>query len=64
MSPAACLAEVESIAAARFPAETETLRLFVDELARTLDGKRGEAVGLLGRLEDYLEALLVRERWR
>jgi hypothetical protein len=63
VSPAAYLAELDALAAARFPAEAATLRLFIDELARGLDAPGG-SLTLLGRLEDFLEALLVRERWR
>lgn len=66
MSAASCLEELGALAAARFPADAATLRPFLDELGRSLaspDGAR-DAAELLIRLEDFLEALLVRERWR
>ena len=67
MSRAARLAELEQAALARFPGEAATLGLFLAELARVLaDAKlaASEGVALATRLEDYLEALLVREGWR
>jgi hypothetical protein len=66
VSVGACLDELDALASARFPAEAGTLRLFLDELARSLaePGAAAEAVLLLSRLEEFLEALLVRERWR
>jgi hypothetical protein len=66
VSAAALAAELDALAGARFPAEAATLRLFLDELARVLAGPGGaeEATLLVCRLEDFLEALLVRERWR
>ena len=67
MTVAARLAELDAQVVARFPAEQATLRLFVDELARVLADPSlaaDQGVVLLTRLEDYLEALLVREGWR
>jgi len=66
VSPAR-LAELDAQVIARFPGEQATLRVFLDELGRVLgDPVRAAADGpaLLGRFEDYLDALLVRERWR
>jgi hypothetical protein len=66
MSVQARLAELDALAGARFPGDSATLRPFFDELGRALaapDGAR-DAAQLLVRLEDFLEALLVRERWR
>ncbi len=66
MSVRSCLAELDALAGARFPGDAATLRPFFDELGRCLaapDGAR-DAAELLIRLEDFLEALLVRERWR
>lgn len=68
MSARARLAELDALASARFPDEAATLRLFFDELRRALEAADGDGGGgadlLVIRLEDFLEALLVRERWR
>ena len=67
MTPAVRLAELDALVVAQFPAAEPTLRLFLDELARVLGDPAaapGEAVVLLIRFEDYLEALLVRQGWR
>lgn len=66
MSLSASLAELDALAMERFPGEAVTLRLFLDELGRSLASpdQADQAALLLGRLEDFLEALLVRERWR
>lgn len=66
MTGAARLAELDAAVVARFPAAEPTLRVFLDELARMLadPARAAEADVLLTRLEDYLEALLVREGWR
>jgi hypothetical protein len=66
VTAAARLAELDAAVVDRFPAAGPTLRVFLDELARVLgDPARGaEADVLVSRLEDYLEALLVREGWR
>jgi hypothetical protein len=64
---AALLAALDDETIERFAADEPTLRVFLDELARVLlDPARATAEGpaLLARFEDYLEALLVRERWR
>ncbi|HEY0480564.1 MAG TPA: hypothetical protein VGD37_23770 [Kofleriaceae bacterium] len=64
---AARLAELDAQVVARFPAAQPTLRVFLDELARVLADPAlaaGEGAVLLTRLEDYLEALLVRQGWR
>jgi hypothetical protein len=66
MSVRSRLAELDALAGSRFPGDAATLRPFFDELGRSLaapDGAR-DATELLVRLEDFLEALLVRERWR
>lgn len=66
MTAAARLAELDAAVVARFPAAAPTLRVFLDELARVLGdpARAAEADPLVTRLEDYLEALLVREGWR
>jgi len=66
MSVQSSLAELDALASARFPADAATLRHFFDQLGRSLaaPGGAGDAAQLLVRLEDFLEALLVRERWR
>ncbi|HTE51642.1 MAG TPA: hypothetical protein VK698_12400 [Kofleriaceae bacterium] len=66
MSLSVSLAELDALAIERFPGEAVTLRLFLDELDRSLASpdQADQAALLLGRLEDFLEALLVRERWR
>lgn len=64
MSPAALLRELDAAVIARFPAAEPTLRLFLDELARMVaePALARDAAVLLDRFEDYLEALLVRQR--
>lgn len=66
MTAAALLAELDAAVCARFPAAEPTLRVFLDELARVVadPARAADAATLAIRLEDYLEALLVRERWR
>jgi len=67
VTAAAQLAALDAQVVAQFPAAAPTLRLFLDELARVLADPAappGEAVVLLTRFEDYLEALLVRQGWR
>lgn len=67
MTIAAQLAELDDAVISRFPADQVTLRVFLAELARVLGDPalaRSEGIALLTRFEDYLEALLVRERWR
>ena len=61
------LADLDAQVIARFPADSATLRIFLDELVRVLGDPElatRESVALLTRFEDYLEALLVREGWR
>ena len=65
MNAAAQLAALDEEVRARFPGAEATLRLFLAELARVLADPAlaaEEGVVMLTRLEDYLEALLVRER--
>lgn len=66
MTATARLAELDAQVIARFPGEQVTLRVFLDELGRMLGdpARAAEAAPLLARFEDYLDALLVRERWR
>jgi hypothetical protein len=66
VTAAARLAELDAAVVARFPAAAPTLRVFLDELGRALadPARAAEADALVTRLEDYLEALLVREGWR
>lgn len=66
MTAAARLAELDAAVVARFPAAGLTLRVFLGELSRVLGdpARAAEADALVSRLEDYLEALLVREGWR
>ena len=66
MTAAARLAELDAAVVTRFPAAGPTLRVFLDELARVLGdpARAAEVDALVSRLEDYLEALLVREGWR
>jgi hypothetical protein len=71
--PAGVLAEVRTLALARFPRDSRTLDLFFLELDRRLKGapaaagddavelSPGTFEELLSRLEDLLEALLVGE---
>lgn len=66
-SAAPLLDEIEALAVERFPADQATVRLFRMELERVLGQPAAsptEAVALLSRFEDFLEALLVRSRWR
>ena len=65
MTPAALLAQLHTEVDARFPADRATLRVFLDDLARMLDDPARaarEGATLVSRFEDYLEALVVRER--
>jgi hypothetical protein len=67
VTAAALQAELRAQAIARFPGAEDTLKVFLGELGRVLaDPERAadEGAVLLSRLEDYLEALLVKERWR
>lgn len=72
MTAAARLAELDEAAVAWLaglrpdPAAERTLRVFLDQLAGVLGdpARAAEAEVLVSRLEDYLEALLVREGWR
>jgi hypothetical protein len=66
VTAAARLAELDAAVVARFPAAGPTLRVFLDELGRVLGdpARAAEVDALVSRLEDYLEALLVREGWR
>jgi hypothetical protein len=61
------LDELEALAVERFPEDQATVRLFRTELERVLGqpaASPAEAVALLSRFEDFIEALLVRSRWR
>lgn len=65
MTPAALLTQLRAEVDARFPADQATLGVFLANLARVLDdpvGAAREATALVSRFEDYLEALIVRER--
>jgi len=67
MTAAGQLAALGAQALARFPDEQATVQLFLDQLALALANAElagSDGAALLTRFEDYLEALLVRERWR
>lgn len=66
MSAAAVLTELEGRAVERFPGDAPTIRLFAAELERALapGAPPGAALEHLLRFEDFLEALLARDRWR